>query len=301
MVGLISKALNKSSIERKYKVLNTTSNDIPTCYHFSRRRNLIIGKVLKSEGYYAFSSIQSFEKYKNCTNRNELDPSGVGVPLLHIVSRREGLFDSAVKSSIGIGLGIKKMSFTIYIYDLKSRSDPPPYSRFEIINQSETHTLYKTPFCQVSCDKLGSTKEYQFDYLHSINTDPISMTRDLISENYISNITGQKLKWNRKLTLLSLFLEDSKYELLLLDDIKNRPISSNPKPKIAYYNKDFADSFYGSIKRSADIFVGEQTDVDSFGIVGVPALTIEITCEALIIHYVEHHRKLESRRRSLRI
>ncbi|EDO15837.1 hypothetical protein Kpol_1057p26 [Vanderwaltozyma polyspora DSM 70294] len=300
MVGFLGKALNRSSIEGKYKVLTTTSNDIPTCYHFSRRRNLIIAKVLEGEGYFAFSSIQSFEKFKSSKNKNELDPSGVGVPLLHIISRKDGLFDSKVTSTIGFCLGMKKMSFIIYIYEMKSKNEPPPYNKFEIIIESETHTLYKTPFCQVTCDQLGFTKEYQFEYLHTVNIDPIGMKRDLRTENYSSNITGQKLKWNRKLTMLSLFSEDSEYELLLLEDINNRPIPSNPKPKIAYYTKDFADSFYGFIKRSADLFVGEQSAADSLGIVGVPMLTVAITCEALVLHYVEHHRKLESRRRARR-
>ncbi|CCF60048.1 hypothetical protein KAFR_0I02690 [Kazachstania africana CBS 2517] len=246
--------------DERLHVTITDDKTVPEFLHFKNERKMPIARVDSSPGFFVFPSVQSFDVFKandGDLNRIELDSNGVGIPLFHFV-RKLGL----------------DLSYDIYVYELRSVDDAPPYAAHQLFHSTSEFKIYRSLYGTISLNiKLG-TMDYEF---HGDN-EPFVMSHMKKFRDLDTKILGSDFTWH---VTFNPVLRSDHYKLLLQDDRESKFVA-------AHYTSENSDllSIISTVTKTADIIVGDDSN-GSFGIYDVSHMTKLIVCQGLLIHQLE--------------
>lgn len=267
-------------------------------FQFNRNRNMPIASIFGHNGYFLFSSENSFDKFKQTEFKfSSLDPDGVGVPLFHI----EHQLGSVICNS---------PTFMIYKYILQSNEDSPPYSEFKIVKQDSYLCLYKVPFCEIYSRLDLVRTEYELIFQGKQGEPSHLMVRGFSNRDLHSRLNNINLRWHVSFSPL---IPSDHYKLLVLDEnapsLLDDPATKKRKKKlngdskqdfiIAHYTRKDRDMLLHTVSKKSNLIVGEQSELSAYGITSVPWNTQIIACEGMLIQYLEHYERRRKQRHNI--
>lgn len=290
--------------EKSFHVKCNTSEKVEPQFRFNRQRNMPIAKFRGVMGYYIFPSENSFDQFKQSQFEHcSLNAEGVGLPLLHI---------HITFNVLGKITG-NKPCYLVHRFLLRRLDEPPPTGQYEVVAQNHEFCLLKMPFCEIYRRSGIKETEYKLSFPFGPDfTDSYLMKRSFINRNLYTFMGDSDLRWhvhcafpiNRDHYRLEIL---GNYTPSLLDDSaaknekkKLRRAKEDKKPGrtiIAHYTRTYRDFFPHKVAKRSNLFIGEHSQVISYGIQDVPWTTQVIACQALLIQYIEHARR-ENRKKS---
>ncbi|EDO15424.1 hypothetical protein Kpol_1015p14 [Vanderwaltozyma polyspora DSM 70294] len=264
----------------KYTIEQLVKKEVPECFHFNATRNLIIVRVADQNGFLIFGSRQSYETFKDTTSDKSYIAGNIGngVPLMEIAVDNVARFRDPSD--------LKSLIFGVYVYEVRSIYEPPPYDEYTVIQNNGGKKLFKIPFCEVSCEKNGFDKDYKFHFVYSNAMDDMRMGREFMTENYFTNISGYVLKWEAFEKPPA--ANKQHLSLQLMENIEKMKVTDANRLTVAHYTEELRGKLNRIINHEADLYVGEKYYSNNYDINDIPLQTKIIAAEALVIHYIQH-------------
>lgn len=291
----------------------TLSQDarIPPSLRFNNQRSMPIMKLKNQRGYFMFTSLQSYEKFKSNGYEVCLNQDGVGIPLFYFEHTNYNVLDA--------GLISEAQLYKIHILTIQDSNIPPPFEYEEVIAIGKKYTIYQSLFCTIS-KKVDLTRiSYNLTFSDP-EYEPCTMIHRPEFRDLDTMIDGYVLRWHVAynpvigndhygLSLLhsdekSLF--DSKVDFKQVPEEKGKkitkpiPESQRMKISVAHYTSEDSDNVKIISYKMADVTIGESGSLNAFGITNVPMLTKILACQTLLIHRIEVDKDKERRAKGRR-
>ncbi|CEP62177.1 uncharacterized protein LALA0_S04e09582g [Lachancea lanzarotensis] len=278
------------------KPLRGIKNDpnAPPSLRFTRKRQMVIPVAYgKRKEYLCFPTAHSYELFKargkKFSTPENMQDEDLGVPLFEF--KNLGPLERFGSS--------ENERYLISKFVCQSISQPPPYFESIVVCQSETHIIYKSPFCTVIKAFKTSRCSYDFIFYTPNEMPPLRLVQHCSSVGLDTRLGDWDVSWRRT------GKED--YELLvLLPPEESATIPGNhpnhnlfePNAPVWAQYIDAEESFSHSMSgKFAVLNIGEtdlESDSTAYGIASIPWFSLVIACMAL----VQCHRIQEYRHRS---
>lgn len=249
-------------------------------------RNLPVVNILGKRGFFLFTSRQSYDKFKVTKFKNaKLDADGVGIPLLHMVT----------KYDITAHISAKKPIYVIYKYVIGELENPPPYSQGELVLQNNIHCLYKVPFCEIYRSRGYTKTSYKLVFpFESESTNECRITEDTISKQFEVSFNGNNLVWDVMSQMNHAFSYGLRVQNSYASD--NNFTSSIPPingtgTAIGKYNPKLFGRVPKMTYACADLWINEKSRLAAYGIASVPCITEHLACQGMLIHPIDEDRR----------
>lgn len=296
---LVQSFSDKKSIEQQFPIPKNDTEGVPPILRYNMTRDMPIVKSITSNSYLIFPSVQSFDIFKRSKKEDGVDGNGMGVPLLQAIPPVNSMWHS------------NGPLLVIYHYIVLPRSAPPPYSKYEIVIQDDTHNVYKIPFCEVSWQYSGlRNRRFDFHFTDPNIRAPCYFESQITASDKKGATEGCNISWDisripflvGKLKITGEAPALPAYEEA--SNEKNLGTSTRSSSKVsqvsAYYTKRFQDEVPKITSRRADLIIGEYGDITNLGITGVSLYSQIFACQALLIHFLEHIRHENSHHKTTR-
>ncbi|KAL3235103.1 hypothetical protein RNJ44_02891 [Nakaseomyces bracarensis] len=297
---LVQSFSDKKSVEQQFPIPKNDTEGVPPILRYNMTRDMPIVKSFSSRAYLIFPSVQSYDIFKQTTKNDGVDSAGMGVPLLQAIPPVVSTWRSTGPLLV------------IHKYIVLPRSEPAPYSKFEIVFQDNNFNVYKIPFCEITWQYSGlHSRRFDFKFTDPNIRAPCYFESQITAFDKKGVTEGCAISW--KISRVPFMVGKLKISgdvptLPGYEEASNEKRSSAakdaPTSKVtqvsAYYTKRFQDEVPKMTSRRADLIIGEFGDITNLGITGVSMYSQIFACQALLIHFLEHIRHENSHHKTTR-
>ncbi|QLG74437.1 hypothetical protein HG535_0G03200 [Zygotorulaspora mrakii] len=275
--------------DEKFRI-DLSKNVTHPAFQYNRERCLPISQIFGHRGFFLFPSENSYDIFKNTKfNYGLLEPGGVGIPLFHI-RKCYHLMSFSGRSPV----------FIIYKNIILHEKENVPFAKYNVIRKENGLVLYEVPYCEIYRRMGLLNKEYNLVFsFDGITTRQLLMIRRSYNRDLFTNINDTNLRWHVSYSPLKsdqfrlAILEDGAPSLLDDSETRRRKKSSDSSSGkrenrvIAHFTRRHKDYLPKIISKESNLIIGEWSDSPSYGISSIPWDTQALSCQALLIHYLE--------------
>lgn len=282
--------------EDRFKITAINNKTAPEEFQCRSERCMPIVNLLLERGLFMFASKQSYDVYKNGKSP-KLNLDGVGIPLFHFVRR--------------ITVSKVNPAYDIFMFEVRSVNDPPPYDQYELYKTDGVYNVYKYLYGTAERKNFINITSTQYVFQFKDHRD-LNMIRSNFNRDMFTQYLDYNLRWHVSFGLSNfdhykLIVQRSE-EVSLFDSLEVRKQKGIDKVTKTDHSKDLiighftsedGDNLPGMCKKLADFTMGELSiDPNKFGNSSVPDMSLKFACEALLLYRLELDKKKERRRRN---
>lgn len=230
----------------------------------NRKRTMPIANSMGTRGFYIFASEHSYDMFKNGGfKKAQLNPEGVGIPLLQMVESYD----------VVAWFSKKRPIYLIYKFIIQDIDDPPPYPHSKLVLKEGQFCVYKVPFCEIyrQISFLATTYRFHFPS-QAENLKNYELTDNYDYKSYGTSVDGFEMTWESS---LEQSLDMWGYDLRL---------NSISDKILATYTTRDSDYLPKKTFKCASLYVMEESNPDALGNSSICWLTQVLACQGALLH-----------------